>query len=112
MTDMDKIMANLASPEAEEALRIERRTRLVSACASGLFATAADITAMNREAGVEDGPAILLEGAALFVAQLFEGVHRGMGKTSQQSKQLLDVAVRGALRDVRQATAHGKGTVQ
>ncbi|WP_375188447.1 hypothetical protein [Sphingobium yanoikuyae] len=101
MTDLDKIMANLPTPEEIEADKAERRAALIAATASGLFACATDITAMNKERGVEDGAHILLEGAALFVAQLYEGVHRGMGKTPKQARELLEKAVKDALMNVR-----------
>lgn len=113
MTDLDKIMANLAKPEDVEAERAKRRARLVSSAAAGLFACATDITTMNREAGVEDGAEILLEASALFVAQLYEGVHRGMGKTHRESRELLEKAVKDALFNVRRAAERAEGeTVQ
>ena len=112
VTDLDKIMANLPTPEEIEADKAERRAALIAATASGLFACATDITAMNKERGVEDGAHILLEGAALFVAQLFDGVMQGIGKTKAEARQELEKAVRNALFANRRAQASEMETVQ
>lgn len=97
MTDLDKIMSNLPKPEDIARDRAERRERHVEAVSAGLFATATDITAMMKDKGVEDGPEILLEGAALFVAKLFDGVLQGIGKTPAQARHELESAVKKCL---------------
>lgn len=97
MTDLDKIMGNLPTPEKLARDRAEARALHVEAVSAGLFATAADITAMMKEKGVNEGPEILLDGVAMFAAKLFDGVLQGIGKTPAQARHDLDSAVKKAL---------------
>lgn len=111
MTDLDKIMGNLPSPEQIAQERAAARATHVAAVSAGLFATAADITGMMKEKGVNDGPEILLEGVAMFAAKLFDGVMQGTGSTPAEARSALEKAVRSALYANRRAMAE-PATVQ
>lgn len=103
MTDLDKIMGNLPKPEELAAQRAATREMHVAAVSAGLFATAADITAMMKDKGVNEGPEILLDGVAMFAAKLFDGVLQGTGSTPAEARTALEKAVRSALYANRRA---------
>lgn len=113
MTDLDKIMGNLPKPEELAAQRAATREKHVAAVSAGLFATAADITAMMKEKGVNEGPEILLDGVAMFAAKLFDGVLQGIGKTQAEARAGMEKAMRTALYANRRQMAADEGaTVQ
>lgn len=97
MTEVEKIMANLPDPAELARIKADKRRAHVEAVCSGLFACASDIAAMQKAKQIEEGPEILLEGAAAFVARLFDGVLQGIGETPAAARTTLDKAVREEL---------------
>lgn len=113
MTDLDKIMGNLPKPEELAAQRAATREMHVAAVSAGLFATAADITAMMKDKGVNEGPEILLDGVAMFAAKLFDGIWQGMGSTPAEARSALEKSMRAALyANRRHMAANEVATVQ
>lgn len=113
MTDLDKIMGNLPKPEELAAQRAATREKHVAAVSAGLFATAADITAMMKEKGVNEGPEILLDGVLMFAAKLFDGVYQGLGRTPREAREDASLGFRRAIFAARkEAEEADKATVQ
>lgn len=80
--------AELTEEEQQAAFR-QHMAFNAEAARSGLFAAAMDIADTMNKANVAHGEACLLTGAAEMVAQLWQQVGKGTGKSSREVRQTL-----------------------
>lgn len=64
------------------------------AARAGLFAAAADMLEMMRDAGVEHGEAAVVTGAVEFAVQLWDKTMLGAGNTPKASREALETQVK------------------
>tara|TARA_R110000824_G_scaffold401790_1_gene616414 strand:- start:2985 stop:3311 length:327 start_codon:yes stop_codon:yes gene_type:complete len=64
------------------------------AARAGLFAAAADMLTMMKEAGVEHGEAAVVTGAVEFAVQLWDKTMLGAGNTPKASREALEAQIK------------------